>query len=560
MPPYWTMEEVENSIRSQGTFEGIAELFNLFFRVRGHELDNFLKATAFFDRMRSGEDMSPLEKFDFSTFITTFPASVTTKHFSDEETELYERIMDETERMDMSKLFQSEGEAFYKEKISIPSGTVAKIQEQVAGLKDLEERASRDVSAKTFVRAMESMKHDPRFEKIINMPREGRANWNKANDAYDALYKEHRKKVVAELERDLPYYEELSDLRKVVSESSADVYAKVVDAIFDASPVTAEMAQEWAENNVYMHDNAQRKLNKSQYKIDDLRRDMATIYRLLGGKLGPVEFILEGRGQRAHAKGRFQVSVNGDFNKETLFHEVGHLVEHWDSAFQKACEQFIEGRATGKPKRLSVLTGQKGYRTDEIAYPDSFIHPYVGKIYQGGSSEVFSMCLQQLVAPAKLVELMAKDPEHFNILLAFCIRKNPALAEEAKKIQEETTVKATEQEAKRAVEKAWKKELGKVASGALFDLLCQEDGWEGYKLDKYGNKYIIKALDSNKWIPLTFLESKTDATRKAYLLIANNKDLLPALYDESETSKLLNLAVTVPYWFTDKSQKLPRII
>ena len=77
------------------------------------------------------------------------------------------------------------------------------------------------------------------------------------------------------------------------------------------------------------------------------------------------------------------------------------------------------------PVSLKRLTGAN-YRADEMAYPDTFINPYVGKDYGGRASEVFSMALQHLESYDSLLPLIA-DPEHFSLLMGFCLRKNPRI-------------------------------------------------------------------------------------------------------------------------------------
>lgn len=149
----------------------------------------------------------------------------------------------------------------------------------------------------------------------------------------------------------------------------------------------------------------------------------------MGGKLGPIEFVLEGHSSRAFARGKTLIAVQGSFNKETLFHECGHLAEAWDMSSQAACLQFVRDRAKGDLVSLKKLT-EGSYRSNERAYPDDFYHPYVGKYYSHGASEVFSMGLQCLSNPQCLALLAEKDPEHFSLTLGICRRANPALAKQ----------------------------------------------------------------------------------------------------------------------------------
>lgn len=221
-------------------------------------------------------------------------------------------------------------------------------------------------------------------------------------------------------------YEKSKQLQDKIEAIRKNAYESVTTALKDASGISEEEATAWVERNVFIEDNVRRKLRRIGYPPDELKKDMAELYRYLGGKMGPVHFLLEGRSRRAFARGKSIIAVQGSsFNKRTLFHECGHLAEAWDPVFQASCQAFIQGRATGMPVSLKRLTGAN-YRADEMAYPDTFINPYVGKDYGGRASEVFSMALQHLESYDSLLPLIA-DPEHFSLLMGFCLRKNPRI-------------------------------------------------------------------------------------------------------------------------------------
>jgi hypothetical protein len=113
-------------------------------------------------------------------------------------------------------------------------------------------------------------------------------------------------------------------------------------------------------------------------------------------------------------------SVSG--SRITQFHEMAHCAEYLarDTAGKDA-EDWVKARSTGEVKLLSALTGNDGYG-DETAHPDSFIHPYVGKLYGNGQTEVHSIGLQAFANPKDLVSLYKDDPEHFRLMMRF-IRK-----------------------------------------------------------------------------------------------------------------------------------------
>lgn len=97
----------------------------------------------------------------------------------------------------------------------------------------------------------------------------------------------------------------------------------------------------------------------------------------------------------------------------TAFHEMGHMLETSRPEIELAMQGFLEKRATGDPQRLSDLTGEEGYGSSEIAVPDNFISPYVGKIYVTGGDEVFSVGMEHLADPKTASVLALIDREHF---------------------------------------------------------------------------------------------------------------------------------------------------
>ena len=94
-----------------------------------------------------------------------------------------------------------------------------------------------------------------------------------------------------------------------------------------------------------------------------------------------------------------------------------------------AAKSFIRGRATGRAVKLNTIYKRRGlragYRSDETAYPDNFVNPYIGKIYHADTdSEVFSMGMEMLASPAIFAEYLAYDPEYMKIVLGMMLHKN----------------------------------------------------------------------------------------------------------------------------------------
>lgn len=127
------------------------------------------------------------------------------------------------------------------------------------------------------------------------------------------------------------------------------------------------------------------------------------------------------------------VGTNG--TRMTTFHEIAHLVEYqrgWMSgyAFRWMREKaFSEDEAAdrkitavtmkldqGRPLfGLNQLIGPM-YRADELAFADTYMHPYMGKVYPDKrSTEVWSMALQQFSSPDLMAQLYTNHPELFEI-------------------------------------------------------------------------------------------------------------------------------------------------
>ena len=108
------------------------------------------------------------------------------------------------------------------------------------------------------------------------------------------------------------------------------------------------------------------------------------------------------RGRSFQYKG--QVFMDSTSGESIVVHEFGHALEHFNDDLAQAARDFLARRTAGEQaKRLKNLFPNSGYGFNEVAKPDAFPSPYVGKIYSGGATEVTSMGLQY----------MAEDPWKF---------------------------------------------------------------------------------------------------------------------------------------------------
>lgn len=97
------------------------------------------------------------------------------------------------------------------------------------------------------------------------------------------------------------------------------------------------------------------------------------------------------------------IHMNG-VRKTTPFHEIGHMVEHFNPNALRISKMFIENRVGDEvPVSMKSLFPLSGYSVREITRPDDFISPYIGKSYRE-ASEVLSMGLEQIFEPTEMLK------------------------------------------------------------------------------------------------------------------------------------------------------------
>lgn len=143
-----------------------------------------------------------------------------------------------------------------------------------------------------------------------------------------------------------------------------------------------------------------------------------------GTVLDNVTIELKGGGkQRSECNIFMEVSLSTSAGPKTVIHELGHALDFGSSHGPKTEKYsvnahalaFLEKRTKGETaKKLKDLTGNSNYDNDEIAKPDKFSHPYMGKIYKGVTSEIISMGIEEMWSnPAKFAK---EDPEYFDFI------------------------------------------------------------------------------------------------------------------------------------------------
>ena len=226
---------------------------------------------------------------------------------------------------------------------------------------------------------------------------------------------------------------------------------RVKNNLFEESSVSEEEARRWIEQSVIIPKNLATALAKQgNYPLEEFKADCAEFYRLVGGKVGMVEFGRDGRKSRAFQRGDIEVFMNGEIDKRTLFHELSHVVEA-NSGFSGACSKdFVLSRATSDAtQKLKDLCPGSKYEDDEIAYPDHFIDPYVGKVYNNeNASEVLSMGVERLTSPDLFYDFVTTDAAHCNYILGVCAAREQFGRKRFEYTEREKAIKAANAHAK----------------------------------------------------------------------------------------------------------------
>lgn len=290
----------------------------------------------------------------------------------------------------------------------------------LAALKELESRAKeeRDQMVAGYNERLRKIKaeyeagHEARS--ALQRLAEREAAWNALqkfwNENYVPLDKEMRDKYAASFEAE-------KKARQAIGN-------EMIGRVLDSSTVTEDAARQWADAQEVTK-TAVARLRKIGYPLDKLRSDMAEFYRFTGGRVFSVRIDSNGsrRANATHIEAHGKVgtiNLDGNFGRRTLWHELAHHMEA-DPVAKAAAGRYIRRRSLddGKVYRLRSMTGNSGYRSDEVAYKAGFFEPYVGKVYRDGLTEVFAMGVETFSDPELLAQRAAKDPETLEFIAGF---------------------------------------------------------------------------------------------------------------------------------------------
>ncbi len=193
-------------------------------------------------------------------------------------------------------------------------------------------------------------------------------------------------------------------------QSMGSVHEKVLSAMNSAianSSVSEEKALEWADSFITEEVEEAR---AGQNGGIDLRKELADIYRLTGGKISTLSKVVHHQG-RAYANLNGVVAVNlNDKNASALWHELGHHLEYSNPGLLEKARSFLKANVEGdKPSFVNI--GGRG--KPEWCFRSRLSNIYMAKVYPSASvsnsgkirqksptisktsaTEVFSMALQ----------------------------------------------------------------------------------------------------------------------------------------------------------------------
>lgn len=98
---------------------------------------------------------------------------------------------------------------------------------------------------------------------------------------------------------------------------------------------------------------------------------------------------------------------------DTIIHEIAHAIEYEHPEVASATADFFSERTAGEAlQKLQDLQPGFGYRSYEVAKPDDFYNPYVGRVYKGGpATEIVTMGLERMWRDP--LDFWEEDPGHF---------------------------------------------------------------------------------------------------------------------------------------------------
>lgn len=227
--------------------------------------------------------------------------------------------------------------------------------------------------------------------------------------------KEENKKLMVELEKNIPIEKEINDRYfKLLGELNNEVRALVFANKTPAGLISISNRDLLDNSNSSAINEASDFINKV-FSSDVLGADTLS---------GEHKIFIQ---HEKIADGRAYASYNTIHaspydNTNAYIHEAGHCIEALYPEVRQQAREFLDKRTKGYDTvRMNDAEPAEGFAKDggyydyEITKPDHFIDPYMGKQYTGGATELLSMGLESLYRNPSI--LLDKDPEMFEFML-----------------------------------------------------------------------------------------------------------------------------------------------
>jgi len=157
-------------------------------------------------------------------------------------------------------------------------------------------------------------------------------------------------------------------------------------------------------------------ITRDREMVEKVRENLLEIRKIVGNLPNrDIRTTIKSGVDRAYASGgglRSNIVIMAKERGDVLFHEFGHIVENTvPEVFDAVTALYKRRTAADVAERLRDYFPMYEYSPDEITLRDRWVHPYIGKKYAFGATELVSSVFEFLFRdPARL---MRDDPELF---------------------------------------------------------------------------------------------------------------------------------------------------
>lgn len=204
-----------------------------------------------------------------------------------------------------------------------------------------------------------------------------------------------------------------ADKEQIEAEKIAMAKA-VKDAVFAQSTVTNEDAEKWITDKVTITKSVINKMKKNGITPEKFNQDLKDFFIITNGRLGKIKIDTKNH-DRAYASSATKHEMEGfimldnRFEQNVLWHELAHHLEA-DDSLRLVAREYIKSRSLdGGVKHKLKDIYHKGFGSNEYAYKTDMFNHYAAKIYDHGTTEVFSMGVEALYDEATLFDVLCKD-------------------------------------------------------------------------------------------------------------------------------------------------------